>query len=123
MRNGSFSREKRPGSGVDHKPPSSVKAKERPPPPNLRACMACNKVKCNVFINYALFSSITLLQPRYLASASNSGPSYEYVYMSFGDLALFPEIRKNVVKWITCLFRMRPGFKLGEETGYTAPNA
>jgi len=60
MRNGSFSWEKRQGNGVDQPPPSSVEAKERHPPP-LRACMACNRVNCTVFINYALFSSTTLL--------------------------------------------------------------
>jgi len=32
-----------------------------------------------------------IITPRYLASANNSSPSYEYVYMSFRDLAIFPK--------------------------------
>ena len=49
---------------MDHPPPSSVEAKERQtPPPPLRACLACNRANCTIFINYALFSSTTLLHP------------------------------------------------------------
>jgi len=57
--------------------------------------IACNRVNCTDFVNYELFSSTTLLYPRYLASASNSSPSYEYGYMSFRDLALFPKYEKT----------------------------